>query len=116
MPGVDFGSFFTLSSSLSGTWRVPHSSTLISVCSDNEHRGAHGLPTERAVERVEQRENVLFFIGDSLCSTFAVMAYLCTTISLQHLASDAWFILNNAAYVSPDVIMRACGLAYVHLP
>lgn len=43
------------------------------------------------------------------------MAYLCTTISLQHLASDAWFILNNAAYVPPDVIMRARGLVYVHL-
>lgn len=36
------------------------------------------------------------------------MAYLCTTILLQHLASDAWFILNNAAYASPDTIMRAC--------
>lgn len=42
-----------------------------------------------------------------MCSTFAIMAYLCTTISLQHLASDAWFILNNAVYASPDAIMRA---------
>lgn len=45
-------------------------------------------------------------MGDSLCSTFAIMAYLCTTISLQHLASDAGFILNNAAYASPGTIMR----------
>ena len=39
------------------------------------------------------------------------MGYLCTTISLQHLASDAWFILNNAAYASPDVIMQVCVCA-----
>ncbi len=36
------------------------------------------------------------------------MVYSCTTISLRHLTSDAWFILNNARYASPDVIMRAC--------
>lgn len=37
------------------------------------------------------------------------MAYLFTTTSLQHLASDAWFILNKAVYGSPDVyvIMHA---------
>lgn len=49
------------------------------------------------------------------------MAYLCTTISLQHLASDAGFILNYAGYASPDVVMcvmrvRAPACARVRFP
>lgn len=57
MPAVWFSLVFVLfHPPLSGTWCVPRSSTLISVCSDNEHRGTHGLPTESATERHRHRE------------------------------------------------------------
>lgn len=125
VPCVWFSHVFTLfHPPLSCTGCVSHSSTLISVCSDNEHGGAHGLPTERSMERhadqpkraslcVEWEREHSVFVGNSVCSTFAIMAYLCAQIPLQHLASVAWFILNNAEYASPDVVMHACGLICV---
>lgn len=46
---------------LSSAGCVSHSSTLISVCSDNEHGGTRGLPTERERWRgaqTDQKEQV----------------------------------------------------------
>ncbi len=71
-------------------------------------RDTGSVSKKRESQGVEREHSV--FIGDSLCSTFAIMAYLCMTISLQHLACDAWFILNNAEYAFPAVVTCACVL------
>lgn len=105
---------------LSSAGCVSHSSTLISVCSDNEHGGTtRPAHRERATERrtdgpkrasrCAKREHSVF-MGDSLCSTFAVMAYLCAqNLASAYLTSDAWFFFLTMCVSSPDVLMHACG-------
>lgn len=106
---------FILPSLVRGVYPVlPPSSLFVLITSIEAHTACPQRAPRRDTDTESEgrgsraaREHSVF-IGDSLCSTFAIMAYLCTTISLQHLASDAWFILNYAGYASPDVVMRAC--------
>lgn len=118
--------FFTLilPSLVHGVYPIlPPSSLFVLITSIEAHSACPQRKRQRDTEAESRRESQgverehSVFIGDSLCSTFAIMAYLCTTISLQHLASDAWFILNNAAYASPDIMtymsVCACVRAFV---
>ena len=124
MPGVWFSLVFysfILPSMVHDVYPIlPPSSLFVLITSRKAHTACPQRERQRDTQRAKresrrvEREHPVF-IGDSLCSTFAITAYLCTTISHQHLASEAWFILNNAAYANPAIIIHAyvCVSAFV---